>query len=85
MASQTPLHGVELVSCAKANAKYGKISAAEQCGYGSNIEAFEASLKQACDEAGLTINQLSDLLTIQELGRDRGAVEVSPKTLDGEL
>ncbi len=85
MASQTPLHGLELVACAKANAKYGIVSAAEQCGYGADTDAFESSLKRACDEAGITIEQLSDLLTAQELGRNRGAVEISPNTLDDDL
>ncbi|MGJ3250456.1 MAG: hypothetical protein ACFE0J_04905 [Elainellaceae cyanobacterium] len=85
MVSQTPLQGVELVSCAKANAKYGKAVAARQCGYGEEIETFEKSLQDACEEAGVDVEQLSDLLTPQEMQRSRGSIEVSPNTLDEDL
>jgi len=51
MASPTPLKGLELVDCAKANAKQG-------------IETAE--LKQACDGMGVKITELSDLITDQD-------------------
>jgi hypothetical protein len=85
LTSKKPLQGVELISCAKANAKYGEASAAKQCGYGENVETFLNSLKQACDEAGLAVNQVSDLMTTEEIAHDRGTVEISPRTLDDAL
>ena len=37
MVSSQPLHDIELVNCARANANQGIETAAYQCGYGDNI------------------------------------------------
>lgn len=66
MASSTPLKGLELVDCARANAKQGIETAAELCGYGENLQIFSQELKQACDQMGVKINELSDLITDQD-------------------
>jgi hypothetical protein len=62
MAAQSPLTGVVLVDCAKANAKSGSAIAATQCGYGDDIQGFRAALQSACDEMGVTFDDLSDLI-----------------------
>ncbi len=62
MAAPQPLKGMELVSCAKANAKYGLDNAAKQCGY-ADVEEFARVLKQTCDRMGVDISQMSDLIT----------------------
>lgn len=80
MASSTPLKNLELVDCAKANAKQGLETAAEMCGYGDDLQAFSQQLKQACDRMGVTFNELSDLITTQDaLIRTEGEI-VAPET-----
>lgn len=66
MASPTPLIGLELVDCARANAKQGIETAAKLCGYGEDINAFSRELKLSCDDMGVTITELSDLITDQD-------------------
>lgn len=66
MASRTPLQGLELVDCARANAKQGIETAAELCGYGDNLRTFSQELRQACDQMGVKFNELSDLITDQD-------------------
>jgi hypothetical protein len=61
MKSSTPLHGIELVDCAQANAKLGLATAAKQCGYGENLLAFQKELKRAGNELGIQISSLEDL------------------------
>ena len=39
------LQGVELIDCAKANAKRGTAYAAKQSGYNENISLFQKNLK----------------------------------------
>jgi hypothetical protein len=63
MASAESLKGIELIDCAKANAEQGLSTTAELCGYGSNLKTFEIELKQACQEIGVEINDLADLIT----------------------
>jgi len=57
-----PLKGAELISCAKSIAIHGSEAAAKACGYGDDIAAFEESLDQACEEAGIHIQGLEDLV-----------------------
>ena len=84
MASSTPLKDLELVDCAKANAKQGLETAAEMCGYGDDLQTFSQELKQACDRMGVTFNELSDLITTQDvLIRTEGEI-VAPAT-DSQL
>ncbi len=66
MASPTPLQGLELVDCARANAKQGIETAAELCGYGDDLNTFSQELKQACDQMGVKITELTDLITDQD-------------------
>jgi hypothetical protein len=66
MASSTPLKGLELVDCARANAKQGIETAAELCGYGNDLNTFSQELKLACDNMGIKISELTDLITDQD-------------------
>lgn len=72
MTSPTPLHGIELLDCAQANAKSGLSTATQQCGYGNNILAFQNELQKAGREIGIQINSLNDLiLETKEIDRGR--------------
>lgn len=66
MASPTPLKGLELVDCARANAKQGIETAAELCGYGEDLNTFSQQLKQACEQMNVKFNELTDLITDQD-------------------
>ena len=80
MASPTPLKGLELVDCARANAKQGIETAADLCGYGQDINTFSQELKQACNDMGVTMHELSDLITEQDaLIKTEGEI-VAPET-----
>lgn len=61
MSAKTPLEGTELVDCARANAKQGSGTAAELCGYGSDLNRFKQAVKHACDDMGVQFNELTDL------------------------
>lgn len=80
MASRTPLKGLELVDCARANAKQGIETAAELCGYGDNLRTFSQELKQACNQMGVKINELSDLITDQDDLIDTEGEIVAPES-----
>ncbi|HEY9638149.1 MAG TPA: hypothetical protein V6D14_32450 [Coleofasciculaceae cyanobacterium] len=84
MASPTPLKGLELVDCARANAKQGIATAAELCGYGEDLNTFSQELKQACDNMNIKINELSDLITEQDALIQMEGEIVAPDT-DTEL
>jgi hypothetical protein len=80
MASSTPLQGLELVDCARANAKQGIETAAIQCGYGDDLHTFSQELKSACSDMGVTFNELTDLITEQDnLIKTEGEI-VAPET-----
>lgn len=82
MSSPTPLQGIELIDCAKANAKQGIGTAADLCGYGSDLNAFKQALQQACDHIGVKISELSDLITdTPAVSLDRGVI-IEPDTPD---
>lgn len=66
MASPTPLKGLELVDCARANAKQGIEAAAHLCGYGDDLNTFSQELKLACENMGVKITELTDLITDQD-------------------
>jgi uncharacterized alpha/beta hydrolase family protein len=66
MASPTPLEGLELVDCARANAKQGIETAAQLCGYGGDLNSFSRQLKQACEQMNVKFNELTDLITDQD-------------------
>lgn len=80
MASHTKLHGLELIDCAKANAKQGIETATELCGYGQDINAFQEELKKACRDIGVEIDELSDLITTQQTLRREGGFEIAPES-----
>lgn len=72
MTSPKPLQGIELLDCAQANAKSGLSTTTQQCGYGTNITAFQNELQKASSEIGIHINNLDDLiLEIEKLDRGR--------------
>ncbi len=78
MTSPKPLHGIELLDCAQANAKSGLSIATQQCGYGDNILAFQNELQKAGSEIGIQISSLNDLiLETKGIERER---DFSPDT-----
>lgn len=82
MSSQTPLTGIELISCAKASAASGATAAANNCGYGDHVEQFRAALQTACADMGVDIDGLADLLTEQQQVRQEGGIEIAPETMN---
>lgn len=80
MASSQPLTGIELIDCAKANAPQGIATAAQLCGYGSDIHTFERELKLACQNIGVQFQELSDLITDQQMMQSGMGIEVAPDT-----
>ncbi|NJK27961.1 MAG: hypothetical protein HC925_04755 [Coleofasciculaceae cyanobacterium SM2_3_26] len=67
MSAKNRLQGVELIDCAQANAKQGLETAAQQCGYDRDTEAFMQALQQACGDRRIHIERLSDLITAQQM------------------
>ncbi|MCU0541537.1 MAG: hypothetical protein MUE44_05030 [Oscillatoriaceae cyanobacterium Prado104] len=80
MASSQPLTGIELIDCAKANAQQGIATAAELCGYGNDLNKFDRELKQACQNIGVDVKELSDLITPQHMMQQSAGIEVAPDT-----
>ncbi|ELS04138.1 hypothetical protein Xen7305DRAFT_00038660 [Xenococcus sp. PCC 7305] len=75
------LQGIELINCAKANARQGIITAAQQSGYGQNIDLFKEKLIKACEEIGVNIDELEDLITDQQIAKEkRKIMDISPET-----
>ncbi|WP_017302440.1 hypothetical protein [Nodosilinea nodulosa] len=79
MASSSPLTGVILVDCARANATEGLAIATERCGYGDDTAKFQAALRSACSEMNVDIDGLADLVDDEPsiLRAERG-MEVAP-------
>jgi hypothetical protein len=61
MASSTPLEGIDLIDCAKANSTLNVAVAAERCGYGNDIAHFEEQLIQACEDIGIHLQGFHSL------------------------
>lgn len=80
MASSQPLKGLELIDCAKANAQQGITTAAELCGYGSDLNTFELELKNACQNIGVEVKELNDLITDQQMIKQGMGIEIAPDT-----
>ncbi len=75
------LQGIELINCAKANAKQGLMVAAKNCGYDDDTELFIKNLHQSCQEIGIYINELNDLITDQQIAKEnRKVLEIAPDT-----
>ena len=80
MTSQTPLTGIELISCAKASAASGPSVAAQNCGYGDDVERFRSTLQTACADMGVDVEGVADLLTEQQQVVKEGGIEIAPDT-----
>ncbi len=80
MAASEPLKGIELIDCAKANAKQGIEVAANLCGYGDDLIEFRQQLHQACQQIGVEMTELSDLITEQQTVLQTGGIEIAPDT-----
>ncbi|MBE9047545.1 hypothetical protein IQ255_24605 [Pleurocapsales cyanobacterium LEGE 10410] len=75
------LQGIELIDCAKANAKQGAEIAAERSGYGQNVGLFIENLHKACQQIGVNINELDDLITDQQIAKtERKVMDIGPET-----
>lgn len=75
------LQGIELIDCAKANAKLGVEVAAERCGYNDDTELFISNLDRACQDIGVNIDELSDLITDQKIAKEnRKVIEIAPES-----
>ena len=75
------LQGIELIDCVKANAREGTSISAQQSGYGQNIDLFKENLIKACQEIGVKINELDDLITDQQIAKEqRKVMDISPDT-----
>lgn len=85
MPSSKPLHGTELVDCARANAKQGIETAAYQCGYGDDLNTFARELRQACEQMNLQVKELSELITDQDMILQIGTGEVVAPDTASEL
>ncbi|BAU63667.1 hypothetical protein STA3757_10330 [Stanieria sp. NIES-3757] len=80
MSSAQMLEGIELIDCAKANAKQGIKVAAKQCGYGDDLNLFKNNLIKSCQGIGVDIKELEDLITDQQLAKEQQKIEISPET-----
>lgn len=75
------LQGIELINSAKANAKQGVAVAAKNCGYENNIGLFTENLNKSCQQIGVDIEELDDLITDQQLAQEnRKVLEISLDT-----
>lgn len=79
MASSSPLTGVILVDCAKANVENGIEVAAHQCGYGKDVSAFQQALKSACADMNIELTEFA-ALSIDKRVNQREGFEVYPDT-----
>ncbi len=78
MAQTEPLQGTELIDCAKACANLGVKEAAKNCGYAEDTNTFQVELKQACQQIGVSIDDLSDLVTPQHQVKQGRGIEIAP-------
>lgn len=74
MTTPAPLEGIELIDCARANGDDGIEVAAERCGYGDDLETFEAELKKACLAIGVEFNSFNDILKSTDSSKDAGTI-----------
>jgi hypothetical protein len=77
MASLTPLHGTDLIDCARANVAEGIEAAAQRCGY-DDLTTFERELKKAADSMGIKFNEFTDLM-VNSKDSNEGII-VAPET-----
>ena len=84
MTSPTRLIGLDLVDCARANAKQGVETAANLCGYGSDLNGFRSELQKACEHMRIEFHELSDLIKDQPTAVSLDGITVEPDS-PGEL
>lgn len=80
MAPSQPLKGIALIDCARANAKQGIHVATKLCGYGDNLNEFESELKQACQDIGVEIQALTELISESQRRNSGEGIEIAPNT-----
>ncbi|MGR3277409.1 hypothetical protein ACSYAD_20120 [Acaryochloris marina NIES-2412] len=80
MAASSPLTGIELINCAKANAKKGAKLAAQRCGYPEKTEEFIAAVQDACQSIGVEIDELRDLIVDQQKVMVLPGIEIAPES-----
>lgn len=80
MATPETLQGTELIDCAKANGKYGIEITADRSGYGTDIQKFEAELKQACDHIGINYTSFDHFLSPSPKSQEDVGEIVAPDT-----
>ncbi len=81
MSSSFPLTGLTLIDCAKANATAGPAIAAERCGYGKDIAAFQSALKSACTDIAVEdVDSVYDLITPQQRITTQGGEAIAPES-----
>lgn len=62
LSGEQPLQGAELTNCAKANASAGVEMAAKLCGFASDTEKFQTTLKQTAKELQLPLSSFKKLV-----------------------
>lgn len=85
MTSSVPLHGSELIDCAKANSEKEVSVVSERCGYGGDIAAFERELKKACNSIGVEIERFEDLKEAQPESQKESGIEIAPRNSSTQL
>lgn len=78
MSKSKRLTGIELIDCAKANAKQGIANATQLSGYGNDVDKFMEELQAACHKIGVNIDSLSDLITEQQQLKQIPGLEIAP-------
>lgn len=63
LSGEHPLSGEDLIYCAKANVSKGVATAAQLCGFASDVDRFRTALKDAIAELGIEPDSLQKLLT----------------------
>lgn len=81
MTPSKPLKDIELIDCAKANAEQGIHTAAKLCGYGSDLNTFTQELNQACQDIGIEVKTLTDLITTPQKMESGSGLEIAPESL----
>jgi hypothetical protein len=79
MHSSEPLHGGELIDCAKANANQTMEVVSELCGYGQDITMFEQELRKAFKSMGVKIETFADLKANPYINQYKNGV-IAPET-----
>ncbi|AFZ43702.1 hypothetical protein PCC7418_1513 [Halothece sp. PCC 7418] len=63
LSGEHPLTGEELIDCAKANVSKGVATAAQLCGFASDLDRFRTALKDTMAEMGIEDESLQKLLS----------------------